>query len=222
MGVDGCGPFQNGKNRKKNDDRARVEDLPLQVAAIGLMGTHRGLMRGDAIPLASLTSGYRSCGRDTRGVASLQREETAAPQNRSDRVFWAVKCRGKLRTSGGSSSAGRAPVCCTGCRGFNPRLPPHPYEPAELQKLFASMDEEETVRYKFFLGTACREQEVMYAAWPDIDFARGIYNIRAKPDVGFTPKKHESRDVKMPTELVEMLRKRKKHAPHQRWIFING
>jgi hypothetical protein len=35
-----------------------------------------------------------------------------------------------------------------------------PYEPAELQKLFASMDEEETVRYKFFLGTACREQEL--------------------------------------------------------------
>ena len=152
----------------------------------------------------------------------MQREETAAPQNRSDRVFWAVKCRGKLRTSGGSSSAGRAPVCGTGCRGFNPRLPPHPYEPAELQKLFASMDEEETVRYKFFLGTACREQEVMYAAWPDIDFARGIYHIRAKPDAGFTPKKHESRYVKMPTELVEVLKQRKKHAPHPRWIFVNG
>jgi hypothetical protein len=93
-----------------------------------------------------------------------------------------------------------------------------PYEPAELQKLFASMDEEETVRYKFFIGTACREQEVMYAAWQDIDFARGIYHIRAKTDVGFTPKKHASRDVKMPTELVELLKKRKKHAPHQRWI----
>jgi hypothetical protein len=37
-----------------------------------------------------------------------------------------------------------------------------PYEPVELQKLFASMDEEEIVRYKFFLGTACREQEVMF------------------------------------------------------------
>jgi integrase len=97
-----------------------------------------------------------------------------------------------------------------------------PYEPAELQKLFASMGDEETVRYKFFLGTACREQEVMYAAWQDIDFARGIYHIRAKIDVGFTPKKHQSRDVKMPTELVEMLQKRKKHAPHQRWIFVNG
>ena len=31
---------------------------------------------------------------------------------------------GKLFTSGGSSSAGRASVCGTECRGFNPRLPP--------------------------------------------------------------------------------------------------
>jgi len=97
-----------------------------------------------------------------------------------------------------------------------------PYEPAELKKLFAAMDAEETARYKFFLGTACREQEVMYAAWQDIDFARGLYHIRAKSEVGFTPKKHESRDVKMPTELVELLKTRKKHAPHQRWIFVNG
>jgi len=100
--------------------------------------------------------------------------------------------------------------------------PAVPYEPAELKKLFAAMDEEEAARYKFFLGTACREQEVMYAAWQDIDFARGLYHIRRKPDVGFTPKKHESRDVKMPTELVEMLKARKKHVTHSRWIFING
>jgi integrase/recombinase XerD len=96
-----------------------------------------------------------------------------------------------------------------------------PYEPAELQKLFAGMKPEEFIRYKFFLGTACREKEVTYAAWQDIDFARGIYHIRRKPDVGFTPKKHESRDVKMPTELAELLRARKKHAPHSRWIFVN-
>ena len=100
--------------------------------------------------------------------------------------------------------------------------PAIPYEPEELIKLFAAMKEEETVRYKFFLGTACREQEVMFAAWQDIDFTRGVYHIRSKSDVGFTPKKHESRYVKMPTDLVEMLRERKKHAPHQRWIFING
>jgi integrase len=97
-----------------------------------------------------------------------------------------------------------------------------PYEPLELKKLFAAMDEEETARYRFFLGTACREQEVMFASWQDIDFSRGIYHIRAKPDVGFTPKKHESRDVKIPTDLVKLLQERKKHAPHPRWIFVNG
>lgn len=99
--------------------------------------------------------------------------------------------------------------------------PAVPYEPAELKKLFATMGEEEAIRYKFFLGTACRDKEVTYAPWQDIDFARGIYHVRRKPDVGFTPKKHESRDVKMPTELVEMLKQRKKNAPHQRWIFVN-
>jgi integrase/recombinase XerD len=100
--------------------------------------------------------------------------------------------------------------------------PAIPYEPSELKKLFAAMTPEEVIRYKFFLGTACREKEVTYAAWQDIDFARGIYHIRRKPDVGFTPKKHESRDVKMPTDLVEMLRERKKHAQHSRWIFVNN
>jgi integrase len=99
--------------------------------------------------------------------------------------------------------------------------PAVPYEPAELQKLFAAMKPEEVIRYKFFLGTACRDKEVTYASWQDIDFARGIYHVRRKPDVGFTPKKPESRDVKMPTELVEALKQRKKHAPHPRWIFIN-
>jgi integrase len=100
--------------------------------------------------------------------------------------------------------------------------PAVPYEGDELKKLFAVMDGEEKMRYKFFLGTACREQEVMYASWQDIDFTRGLYHIRSKHDVGFTPKKHESRYVKMPTELVEMLRERKKHPKHPRWIFVNG
>lgn len=99
--------------------------------------------------------------------------------------------------------------------------PAVPYESAELKKLFAAMDAEEVIRYKFFLGTGCRDKEVTYASWPDIDFGRGIYHIRRKPDVGFTPKKHESRDVKMPTDLVEALKQRKKHAPHPRWIFVN-
>lgn len=99
--------------------------------------------------------------------------------------------------------------------------PAVPYEPVELRKLFAAMKPEEVIRYKFFLGTACRDKEVTYASWQDIDFARGIYHIRRKADVCFTPKKHESRDVKLPTDLVQALKERKKSAPHPRWVFVN-
>jgi integrase/recombinase XerD len=99
--------------------------------------------------------------------------------------------------------------------------PAVPFEPEILKKLFAAMDPEEFVRYKFFLGTASRDREVTYAAWSDIDFAKKLYHIRRKPDVGFNPKSHESRDVLMPTELVEQLKKRRKENPAARWIFVN-
>ena len=56
MRVGGGRPFQYRENGEKHDDGACIENLPLKVAAIGLMGTHRGLMRGDAIPRASVTS----------------------------------------------------------------------------------------------------------------------------------------------------------------------
>ena len=49
-----------------------------------------------------------------------------------------------------------------------------------------------------------------------------IYHIRRKPDVAFVPKQHKIRDVKMPTEVVEVVRDRNKHAPHPRWIFVNA
>jgi integrase/recombinase XerD len=108
--------------------------------------------------------------------------------------------------------------------GDLPRIeeePATPYEKEELDKLFAAMDEEETIRYKFFLGTACRDQEVSFAAWPDIDFHKKEFHVRRKDDVGFTPKSHQSRTVPLPTSLVEVLRARKKNAPHSRWIFVN-
>src|ERR1700684_1660821 len=99
--------------------------------------------------------------------------------------------------------------------------PAIPYESGELKKLFAAMDPEESIRYKFFLGTACRDKEVTFAAWSDIDFTKGLYHVRPKKDAGFTIKNHETRTVKMPAELVELLKARKKKAPHPRWIFVN-
>src|SRR4029077_13221901 len=61
-------PLQNGKNGKQNNDGARIQDLPLEMATIGLMRCHWGLMRGDAIPPASVTSSYqRQRKRNTSG-----------------------------------------------------------------------------------------------------------------------------------------------------------
>lgn len=78
------------------------------------------------------------------------------------------------------------------------------------------------VRYKFFLGTGCRDREVTFASWNDIDFQRKEYTIRKKEDVGFKPKTHESRTVPLPDSLVELLKLRKANAPDKRWIFVNG
>jgi integrase/recombinase XerD len=100
--------------------------------------------------------------------------------------------------------------------------PPVPFTDEDLKKLFAVMDDEEQLRYKFFLGTAAREQEVQYATWQDINFEKMEFHVRAKKDVGFTPKNHETRAVPMPKSLVALLKERKKNAPHSRWIFVNG
>jgi len=90
-----------------------------------------------------------------------------------------------------------------------------------LQKLFAAMDPEEEIRYKFFLGSGCRDKEVTFAAWDDINFEEKTYHVRPKRDVGFSPKNHEDRVIPLPTVLVEALKRRKAHAPHPRWIFVN-
>jgi len=99
--------------------------------------------------------------------------------------------------------------------------PATPYSEEELKKLFAAMDEEEKIRYKFFLGTGCRDKEVTFASWSDLNLDKGTYTIRSKPDVGFTVKNHESRTVSLPTSLRDSLKAHRKKAKHERWIFVN-
>jgi integrase/recombinase XerD len=96
-----------------------------------------------------------------------------------------------------------------------------PYNDDELKKLFGGMDNEESIRYKFFLGTACRDKEVTYAAWADFNFDKKTYTVRNKPDVGFTVKNHESRTIPIPDALTTALKSRRKANPGGRWIFVN-
>jgi integrase/recombinase XerD len=108
--------------------------------------------------------------------------------------------------------------------------PAEPYTEADLKKLFSVMNNEECVRYTFFLVTACREQEVAHARWEDIvKDSKNIphYRVRAKEFVGskgqkkkFPPKNHEQRMIPITEELVKMLAKRKQDSKSE-WIFTN-
>ena len=55
-----------------------------------------------------------------------------------------------------------------------------------------------------FLLTGFREQEVMYLSWNDINFNLNTVRVTAKPDLGFSPKRWEEREVPVPkqTELL--------------------
>lgn len=99
---------------------------------------------------------------------------------------------------------------------------PKAYPNEEIIQLFGAMTAEEKVRYLFFLHTGCREQEVMYATWDDIDFKHLKYHVTGdgKQDVNFVPKNHEERWIPLTTELLELL-KALKPKVKRRWMFVN-
>jgi integrase/recombinase XerD len=97
------------------------------------------------------------------------------------------------------------------------------YNPNELSQLFAAMTPEEYLRYLFFVRTGCREQEVQYATWKDLDLKGLRFTVSGdgKSDVAFLPKNHEERQVPLTTELGSLLADHKKHAVSDRWVFTN-
>jgi len=96
-----------------------------------------------------------------------------------------------------------------------------PYTDHELAKMFGAMTAEQKVQYEFFLRSACRDREVTFATWADIDFGKNTYHVRSKPEVGFTVKSHESRTVPLPDKLMKLLQERRKKMGGSRWIFTN-
>jgi len=89
--------------------------------------------------------------------------------------------------------------------------------------MFRVMDDQERIRFRFFLDTACREQEVAAATWRDIDWKKGEFIVRAKTwktlqggERRFTPKNHTARRVPMSRELVGMLKDYHKASKTQR------
>jgi integrase len=89
---------------------------------------------------------------------------------------------------------------------------PEIYDPEELEKLFAACDAEERLWFEFFLMTGCRDQEVMYMYWSDINLTHATVRVSHKPDRGWTPKAYKEREIPIPDHLVESLKVWKKRA----------
>jgi integrase/recombinase XerD len=86
------------------------------------------------------------------------------------------------------------------------------YSAGSLTKLKAAATDEERALIDFMLATGCREQEAQYAEWSDINFHERTHTVQKKEHHHFTPKSYESRIITLPTEVVDMLKDRKKHS----------
>jgi integrase/recombinase XerD len=97
---------------------------------------------------------------------------------------------------------------------------PKAYPKADRQKLFAGMTPEEYLVFQFFLVTGCREQEVQFATWDDINWETNRFKVtgQGKSAVWEGPKSHEERETPLTSEVVRLLKEHRKHA-ESRWIF---
>ena len=93
-----------------------------------------------------------------------------------------------------------------------------PYSEEMVVKLFDAMPADLRIVFRFFLGSGCREQEVQFCEWSDLDLTAKTFTVTAKPEVGFTPKNHNERVVLLPSGLVNDLKQMKK-AAKGRWVF---
>jgi integrase/recombinase XerD len=95
------------------------------------------------------------------------------------------------------------------------------YTKQRLESLFAVTTQEETELFQFFLFTGGREQDVMHATWPDMDYDRKKFFISEKTDANlvWTPKDKEEAGIPVPDDFLELMKERRKRYPNTRLIF---
>lgn len=94
--------------------------------------------------------------------------------------------------------------------------------PSELTDFFAACDHVERLAFMFFLYSGCREREVMFACWNDVDFVNRTYTVRPKADLGFRTKNGRVRLVPLPQVLIDALKDYALAVDPRRLIFVNS
>jgi len=95
------------------------------------------------------------------------------------------------------------------------------YNEVEIAQLLQAGDKRSRTVFGFFLGTGCREQEVAYMTWSDVDLDQKIVRITAKPHWGWRPKDCEERCVPIPAWLVGALKQMKQNTGDSFLLFPN-
>ena len=95
---------------------------------------------------------------------------------------------------------------------------PVAYTDEDLAKFFAACGDFHRAMYSPFLMTGFREQEVMYLFWSDVNLDLRTARVTSKPDLGFTPKRCEEREVPITAQLVDLLRNHP-HRPGCSFVF---
>jgi integrase/recombinase XerD len=80
------------------------------------------------------------------------------------------------------------------------------YSQDELDKFFAACTETENLWFKFFYGTAMREQEVMHCEWSWIDFEQKTATVRESKRFGWKPKAYKGRLILLSPSLMSLLK----------------
>jgi integrase len=97
------------------------------------------------------------------------------------------------------------------------------YSEDELNALLAVSDDDEADLIHTFLRTGCRDEEVVYLHWTDINFKRQEVKISEKPRYGWKVKDRESRIIPVNDGvLMERLSLRKqRQSPKSHLVFPN-
>ncbi|WP_419805918.1 tyrosine-type recombinase/integrase [Terriglobus sp.] len=96
---------------------------------------------------------------------------------------------------------------------------PHTFSATQVNALLAASGFEERLAWEMFLSAGLREQELSHLGWEDILFERGMLHLHAKPDLKFTLKDGEERQIPLPNDLLTKLQNRRALRANDRLVF---
>jgi integrase len=97
------------------------------------------------------------------------------------------------------------------------------YSEEEIKAMLSVADEDEKDLIHTFLRTGCRDEEVVYLHWTDVDWKRKQITISEKPKYGWRTKDKESRDLPLEDGILldRLTERRKRQKPASNLVFPN-